>query len=276
MTPLAIQVAEAVTMVHQRWPHNARVGLILGTGLGHLADQVEHEAIIAYDDIPHFPRSTALSHKGQLVCGRLAGVPVLTMEGRSHLYEGYSADEVTFPIRVMRGLGAELLIVSNASGGLNPRYASGDVMVVADHIHLMFRCPEAANSDEQRPIERIGRNVAPLYDPALVERSLEIARRENFVAHRGVYVAVTGPNYETRAEYRFLRRIGGDVVGMSTVPEVLVASQLGMRVLALSTVTNVARPDAPHIVKAAEVVSVAEHAEPNLRNIVQGIIHSVT
>jgi purine-nucleoside phosphorylase len=276
MTSRAEQVAEAVTSIHQRWPYEARVGLILGTGLGHLADQVEHEAVIAYDDIPHFPRSTALSHKGQLICGRLAGVPVLTMEGRSHLYEGYSADEVTFPVRVMRAMGAELLIVSNASGGLNPLYASGDVMVVADHINLMFRCPAVADSDEQRPNERSGRYGAALYDPALVERSLEIARRENFVAHRGVYVAVTGPNYETRAEYRFLRRIGGDVVGMSTVPEVLVAAQLGMRVLALSTVTNVARPDAPRTVKAAEVVSVAEHAEPNLRKIVLGIVHSVT
>jgi len=197
------------------------VGIILGTGLGSLAEQIEAEAKIPYEDVPHFPRSTAISHAGRLVLGRLCGLPVVAMEGRFHAYEGYSFQQLTFPVRVMKALGAELLVVSNAAGGLNPHYATGDVMVIDDHINLMGGNPLiGVNDDVLGP--RFPDMCRP-YDPRLIERALEIARRENFAAHRGVYVAVTGPNLETRAEYRFLRLIGADVVGMSTIPEALVA-----------------------------------------------------
>jgi purine-nucleoside phosphorylase len=195
---------------------------------------------------------------------------LILLDGRCHLYEGYSADQVTLPVRVLHACGAPMLIVSNASGGLNPQYARGDVVVIDDHISFMNGgLPTATPATiPDRPV----RQSSSPYDEQLLRRAIQVARRHNFVAHRGVYVGVTGPNYETRAEYRFLRRIGGDVVGMSTVPEVLVAHALGMRVLGLSVVTNVASPDAPAVVDAAAVVDVAAHAEPKLRRIVADIV----
>ncbi len=247
-----------------------RVGLILGTGLGSLADHIETEAVIPYEDVPHMPKSTALAHQGQFVCGAFAGTDVIAMQGRCHLYEGYSVDQIALPVRVMRELGAKLLIVSNASGGLNPQYATGDIMVIDDHIDLMWRhSPQDENSLQ---FDRPPRRASSLYNEALIEQALAIARREDFVAHRGVYVAVTGPNYETRAEYRFFRRIGGDAVGMSTVPEVNAAVACGLDVLALSVITNVARPDSADTVSAEEVVDAATMAEPQLRAIVSAIL----
>ena len=192
-----------------------------------MAKEIAAEATIDYTAIPHFPRATAVSHAGQLVCGTLMGMAVAAMEGRFHVYEGYSYQQVAFPVRVMRALGAELLIVSNACGGMNPHYAAGDIVAIEDHINLMNGNPLIGfNDDALGP--RFPDMCAP-YDHALIERALEIARRENFAAHKGVYAAVTGPNLETRAEYRFLRSIGADVVGMSTVPEVLAAVHAGMR-----------------------------------------------
>jgi len=284
------EALEASAAIRRRWDGLPRAGLILGTGLGNVASHIETDETIEYDAIPHFPCSTALSHRGCLVCGRLGGRPVVVMEGRWHYYEGHSIDRLTLPVYVMRALGVELLIVSNASGGLNPQFASGDVMVIQDHINLMFTnetprgnrlvsAPRGSSTEGQMqaaggqntgvfPRPRI---VCP-YDPALIEQALAISRRENFAAHRGVYVAMTGPSYETRAEYRFLRKIGGDVVGMSTVPEALAAARCGIRTLALSTVTNVARPDNPQVVSAEEVVAAAEKAEPNLRKIVMDVV----
>ncbi len=219
----------------------ARVGIILGTGLGSVAGQIRAQAKLAYEEIPHFPRSTTVGHTGQLVLGDLEGITVAAMEGRFHAYEGYSYRQITFPVRVMKALGAELLIVSNACGGMNPQYSAGDIMVIEDHINLMGGNPLiGVNDDGLGP--RFPDMSAP-YDRTLIDRTLEIARRENFVAHKGVYVGVTGPNLETRAEYRFLRAIGADVVGMSTVPEVLVAVHAGMRVLGLSVVTDMCMAD---------------------------------
>lgn len=252
------EAAQAVRACYDRRP---RVGLILGTGLGNLIAEMEVQAAIPYQEIPHFPCSTAMAHRGELVCGTLAGASVLTMAGRCHLYEGYSAAEVTFPVQVMRALGIELLIVTNAAGGLNPQFSMGDVMVLVDHIDLMS-CRRGGRRQRQ----------ASCYDAALVERSEQIARACNFPLQRGVYVGVKGPNYETRAEYRAFRRIGGDVVGMSTIPEALCAAELRLPVLALSTVTNIARPDAPQVVTSAEVVTNAGHAEPKIRRIASGII----
>lgn len=269
MMALVEQIAEAVGVVRRQWQAEARVGLVLGTGLGSVAGTIEVEAQFPYEAIPHFPRATTDSHAGRLLCGRLAGVPLVAMEGRFHAYEGYSYKQITFPVRVMRALGAELLIVSNACGGLNPNYAAGDIMVIDDHINLMSGNPLVGLNDE-RLGPRFPDMSAP-YDRALIERVLEIARTENFAAHKGVYAAVTGPNLETRAEYRFLRAIGADVVGMSTVPEVLVAVHAGMRVLGLSAVTDMCLPDALKPALLEHILAVAAAAEPKLRKIVLGV-----
>ncbi len=270
MLTLAGQVAEAVELIRRAWGGQPAVGIILGTGLGTVAAQIETEATFNYESIPHFPRSTSIGHTGQLVCGKLEGVAVVAMEGRFHAYEGYSQRQITFPVRVMKALGAQLLIVSNACGGMNPQYARGDIMVIEDHINLMGANPlVGVNDDTLGP--RFPDMSAP-YDAALVDCALAIARREDFVAHKGVYVAVTGPNLETRAEYRFLRAIGADVVGMSTVPEVLVAVHSGMRVLGLSIVTDMCLPDALKPADIREILATAAEAEPKLRKIVLGVL----
>lgn len=274
MLELAQQIDEAAAFIRQRWARRANAGIILGTGLGGLAAEIAAEATIDYAEIPHFPRSTAISHAGQLICGQLAGLNVVAMEGRLHVYEGYSYQQVTFPVRVMKALGAELLIASNACGGLNPQYRCGDVMVIEDHINLMNGNPLIGVNDD-----RLGPRFPDMcqpYDPQLVEHVLEIARRENFAAHRGVYVAVTGPNLETRAEYRFLRFIGADVVGMSTVPEVLAAVHAGMRIVGLSIVTDMCLPDALHPANIDQILAVAAAAEPKLRKIVLGVLAGET
>ena len=238
MLQLSTQIEEAVRTIRQRWSARPRVGLILGTGLGGFAEHLEQEQIIRYEEIPHFPRSTAPGHKGRLVCGRAAGLSVMAMDGRLHRYEGYTAQQITLPVRVMRALGIELLIVSSAAGGLNPAFAHGDLMVIEDHINLLGDNPLVGINDDRLAPRFL--DMSQPYDPALVARSLEIARREQIMAHRGVYVALCGPNYETRAEYRMLRTLGGDAVGMSTVPEVVLGRFCGLRVAAISTITNFA------------------------------------
>jgi purine-nucleoside phosphorylase len=270
---LVAQVAEAVEAIRRQWSGRPRVGLILGTGLGSVAASIETEARLDYEALPHFPHSTTASHSGKLVCGRLSGVPVVAMEGRFHAYEGYSYRQITFPVRVMRALGAEALVVSNACGGMNPHYAQGDIMVIEDHINLMSGNPLVGGHDD-RLGPRFPDMSAP-YDRELIAKALEIARREDFVAHQGVYVAVTGPNLETRAEYRFLRAIGADVVGMSTVPEVIVAVQAGMRVLGLSIVTDLCLPDALKPANIEEIIATATVAEPKLTKIVLGVLASL-
>lgn len=270
MLKLAAQIDEAVAAVRRQWAASARAGIILGTGLGSLAQQIQAEATFDYESIPHFPRSTSIGHTGQLVCGRLQGLPIVAMEGRFHAYEGYTHQQITFPVRVMKALGAGLLIVSNACGGMNPHYACGDVMVIDDHINLMNGNPLIGVNDD-----RLGPRFPDMsrpYDRRLIERALEIARRANFVAHRGVYVAVTGPNLETRAEYRFLRLIGADVVGMSTVPEVIVAAHAAMRVLGLSVVTDLCFPESLEPADIEKILAHAASAEPKLRKIVLGVL----
>jgi purine-nucleoside phosphorylase len=270
MIDLARQIEEAAEWIGQRWDGSPRVGIILGTGLGNFTEEIARESVQSYDQIPHFPRSTALGHAGQLVCGQAAGVSVMTMEGRFHLYEGYPLQQITLPVRVMKAMGVELLIVSNASGGLNPNYRVGDIVVLDDHLNLMAGNPLVGINDD-----RLGPRFPDMsrpYDRQLCERAMEIARRENIVAHRGVYAALSGPCYETRAEYRFLRMTGADVVGMSTVPEVIVAVHAGLKVLALSAVTNVCRPDALPAVDGHGVVAAAECVEPKMRKIVRQIL----
>lgn len=263
-------VLEATQVVRTRWKGMPKVGIVLGTGLGALAQEIEAEATIPYPEIPHFPHSTVQSHKGQLVCGTLAGQSVVAMEGRFHLYEGYSAAQVTFPVRVMKELGCRYLFVSNACGGLNPFYNKGDLMVIDDHINLLGMNPLIGPNDE-----RLGPRFPDLiepYDHNLQKLALQVALEENIVAHRGVYVAVVGPNLETRAEYRYLRAIGADVVGMSTVPEVLVAVHAGLRVLGFSIVTDMCLPDALKPVSLEEIIAVAQEAEGKLRTIVRKVL----
>ncbi|GAB6166331.1 purine-nucleoside phosphorylase [Thermostilla marina] len=266
MQDLAANIQAAADLVRQRWATTPKVGIILGTGLGCLASEIGDATVIPYEEIPHFPRSTAIGHTGQLVCGTLEGVPVVAMEGRFHIYEGYTYQQVTFPVRVMKALGADTLFVSNACGGMNPQYERGDIVVIEDHINLMNGNPLIGPNDDS-----LGPRFPDMYqpyDPELIRCALEIARQENFQAHKGVYVAVTGPNLETRAEYRFLRSIGADVVGMSTVPEVIVAVHSSMRVLGLSVVTDMCLPDALEPVDIDEILRVAAEGEKKLRRIV--------
>jgi purine-nucleoside phosphorylase len=274
MKALAAQVDEASDFVCQHWPVRPRVGIILGTGLGGFADEIDVEHCWPYDQVPNFPTSTALGHRGQLCCGRVQGVPLITMEGRFHLYEGYSPGQITLPVRVMHRLGVELLIVSNASGGLDPNLRVGDVVVMGDHINAMFANPLIGWNDSiygpRFP------DMSRPYNAALIEQSLAIARRHGFRASPGTYVSVVGPNYETRAEYRLYRRLGGDVIGMSTVPEVIVAAQLGLKVLAISTVTNVCRPDCLPETDGNEVAAAAAAAESKLRVIVREVLQSLS
>ena len=274
MLELFGQIEEAVAVIRQRWAGRPHAGIILGTGLGGLVDEIEVEASLDYAEIPHFLRSTAASHRGRLVCGRLRGLPVVAMEGRFHMYEGYSLKQVTLPVRVMKALGAELLVVSNACGGMNPNYRAGDIMVIEDHINLMGDNPLIGINDD-----RLGPRFPDMSEPyerTLIARALRVARREDIVAHQGVFVAVAGPNLETRAEYRFLRMIGADVVGMSTVPEVIVAVHCGLRVVGFSIVTDMCLPDALEAANLQKIIAVANEAEPKLRKLVGGVLAEET
>ena len=270
MLELHDQIQEAVAAIKAKWDGTPKAGIILGTGLGGLVEEIEEEASLEYGEIPNFPTSTATSHRGRLVCGKLEGLPVIAMEGRFHMYEGYPLKQITLPVRVMQAMGADLLVVSNACGGMNPYFKKGDLMVIEDQINLMGDNPLIGINDD-----RLGPRFPDMCEPytqELVDRALEIARRENIVAHKGVFVAVAGPNLETRAEYRFLRTIGADAVGMSTVPEVIVAVHCGMRVVGFSIVTDLCFPDALQPADVSEIIAVANAAEPKLRILVRNVL----
>jgi len=270
MQGLFEKVEEAKAFIRNAWKGTPHAGIILGTGLGSLVQHIQEEASLEYEAIPHFPRSTAIGHRGRLVCGKLGGLPVMAMEGRFHMYEGYPLEQITLPVRVMKTLGAKLLVVSNACGGMNPYYRSGDIMLIDDHINLLGANPLIGINDD-----RLGPRFPDMCEPysqELIERALSIARRENIAAHRGVFVAVAGPNLETRAEYRFLRMIGADVVGMSTVPEVIVAVHAGLKVVGFSIVTDMCLPDALEPADVAKIIATANRAEPNLTKLVLGVL----
>ncbi len=263
-----IQGARAAILA--QWNHKPRVAIVLGTGLGGLVNDIEIEASIEYGDIPHFPKSTATSHRGRLVCGKLNGEYVVAMEGRFHMYEGYPLKQITLPIRVFKSLGAELLVLSNACGGLNPYFRSGDIMVIEDQINMLGDNPLIGINDD-----RLGPRFPDMsepYDQQWVDRTIQIARDARIEAHKGVFVAVAGPNLETRAEYRFLRQIGADVVGMSTVPEAIVAIHCGLKVVGLSVITDMCLPDALRAANVEEIIAIANEAEPKLRHIVRGVV----
>ncbi len=274
MLDLYDKIEEAKATITAAWDRQPKVGIILGTGLGGLVEEIEVEATLEYGEIPHFPTSTATSHRGRLVCGTLRGVPVVAMEGRFHMYEGYALKEITLPVRIFKALGAEWLVVSNACGGLNPHFRSGDIMVIEDQINLMGDNPLIGINDD-RLGPRFPDMSAP-YDPLLIDRALQLARQEDIPAHQGVFVAVSGPNLETRAEYRFLRAVGADVVGMSTVPETIVAAHCGLKVVGFSIVTDMCLPDALHAVNVEQIIAVANEAEPKLRTLVRGIVDFVS
>ena len=256
--------------VRARFARPVDVAIILGTGLGGLAADIVVETVIEYHELPDFPPSTVESHRGRLLCGTLGGKTVVAMQGRFHRYEGYSMQQVTFPVRVLRALGADTLIVSNACGGMHPLWAPGDLMLISDHINLLGDNPLIGpNDDTLGP--RFPDMSAP-YDAALRALAREVASQQGLTLREGVYVAVQGPNLETRAEYRMLRGLGADVVGMSTVPEVIVALHGGMRVLGLSIITDQCLPDALEPATLDRIVAVARGAEPTLSAVVSGVI----
>jgi purine-nucleoside phosphorylase len=270
MPDLYDHIQDAKKFLQSRWAKSPRIGIILGTGLGGLARDIAADVTLPYEEIPHFPHSTAPSHKGQLVCGMLAGKAVMAMEGRFHFYEGWSLKQITFPVRVMKALCCDTLIVSNACGGMNPQYGHGDIMLIEDHINLLGDNPLIGPNDD-----RLGERFPDMshpYDASLIALARKIGLEEKIVLQKGVFVAVPGPNLETRAEYRFLRMIGADVVGMSTVPEVIVAVHSKMKVLGLSVVTDMCLPDALEPVNLASIIETANAAEPKLRTIVRRVV----
>ena len=270
MLDLYDKIEEAKAFIAGKWNGIPKAGIILGTGLGPFVERIEIEAEIDYESIPHFPSSTATSHRGRLICGKIDGVSVVAMEGRIHLYEGHAAKIITLPVRVMRAMGAEWLIASNAVGGMNPNYQAGDIMVIEDHINLMNDNPLIGVNDD-----RLGPRFPDMSEPyslKMVDVALAIARKTDFVAHKGVLVSVTGPNLETRAEYRFLRLIGADVVGMSVIPEVITAVHCGLQVVGFSVVTDMCLPDALKPAVVDEIIETANAAEPKLRALVAGIV----
>jgi purine-nucleoside phosphorylase len=269
-SPLPGQIAEAVAAIRERSGLEPEAGVILGTGLGGLAGRMAVETTIPYEEIPHFPLSTVESHSGRLLLGRLGGRPVAAMQGRFHRYEGYTLQQVVFPVRVMRALGARTLVVSNACGGMNPLWQPGDLVLIADHINLMGDSPLIGpNVDELGP--RFP-DMSAAYDPALQELALEVARQRRIPLRRGVYVAVPGPSLETRAEYRMLRHLGADVVGMSTVPEVIAAVHGGLRVLGISIITDACLPDALEPATLERILATARAAEPRLTELVEAVV----
>jgi purine-nucleoside phosphorylase len=264
------RVEAASAVVRKRAAPAPQVGIILGTGLGGLAEEIAVEASIPYEQIPGFPLSTVESHAGRLLLGRLGNRPVVAMQGRFHRYEGYGLAEVTFPVRVMRALGARTLVVSNACGGMNPLWGPGDLVLLSDHINLLGDNPLVGSNDE-----RLGPRFPDMsepYDAALRGLARVAALELGIVLREGVYVAVPGPNLETRSEYRMLRMMGADVVGMSTVPEVIVAAHAGMRTLGISIITDQCLPDALEPADITRIIATAARAEPSLTRLITRVV----
>lgn len=266
-------IEESARVVRERFPTVPEVAIILGTGLGGLARRIETSVTIPYDRIPNFPLSTVESHAGQLLCGTIGHRAVVAMQGRFHRYEGYDLRQVTFPVRVLRALGARTLIVSNACGGMHPLWAAGDLMLIADHINLLGDNPLIGRNDD-RLGPRFPDMSAP-YDTTLRDLARRVAASLPITLREGVYAAVAGPNLETRAEYRMLRALGADVVGMSTVPEVIVAIHGGMRVLGISLVTDMCLPDALEEASLEKILAVAAGAEPGLTQLIVSLLEQL-
>ncbi|HSV86488.1 MAG TPA: purine-nucleoside phosphorylase [Levilinea sp.] len=271
------KIDQAAGAVRSRLVHQPRIGLILGSGLGELADEVEQAQKIPYSDIPNWPVGTVQGHKSQLVVGKLAGQEVLIQQGRTHYYEGYEMDHVTMPVRVMRRLGIEILIVTNAAGAINPDYLPGEVMLIVDHLSLLtmvgpnpLRGPNLAEFGERFP------DMSQAYDRKLIDLARRSAAEKGVQMREGVYVALSGPSFETPSDLRFLRIIGADAVGMSTVPEVVVARHAGMRVLGFSGISNKANLDGSTVTTHEEVLQAGKEILPKLKAIVLGVLQQVS
>lgn len=261
---------EALAFIQSNTDFRPDFLIILGTGLGRLASQIQVSTSIPYNEIPHFPVSTVESHAGRLLFGTLSGKKVVAMQGRFHFYEGYSMQQIVFPVRVLKALGVNTLLVSNACGGMNPNFRRGDIMCITDHINLIGDNPLiGANDNELGP--RFPDMSEP-YTRSLIDLADSVALTKGIKMHHGVYVAVSGPNLETRAEYRFLRQIGGDVVGMSTVPEVITAVHMGMKVLGISVITDECFPDSLKAVEMKEILEAADMAEPKMTSVIMGVL----
>jgi len=263
---MAMQIQEAVDAIRSKCHLEPKLGIVLGTGLGTLVDEIQVAERISYEEIPHFPRSTVDSHAGELVFGTLAGKPVVAMAGRFHYYEGYSLQRVTFPVRVAKALGITTLIVSNAAGGLNPQFCAGDLMIITDHINFIGDNPLIGPNDDN-----LGPRFPDMSEPytkKLIDLAESIALAAGIKVQRGVYLACSGPCLETRAEYRFMRTIGADAVGMSTVPEVIVAVHAGLKVLGFSAITDECLPDALEPANIEKIIATANAIEPKLTKIV--------
>ncbi|NNG00520.1 MAG: purine-nucleoside phosphorylase [Desulfobacteraceae bacterium] len=270
MATYADRVEETISYLKNRLGASPQVGLLTGTGLGEVIGGFEEIWAMNYEEIPHLPVSTVQSHAGRLVCGRLSGKTVLALQGRFHLYEGYSPLEVTFPVRLMAGIGIDTLILSNAAGGFNPAFAPGDLMIINDHINLTGENPLLGpNPDDWGP--RFP-DMSRAYDPGLIEKTILAGRQEGVGLQRGVYAGLKGPSLETPAEIRYLRSIGADAVGFSTVMETIAGVHAGMHVLGISTITNTADPDHPKPADLDEIIETANAAAPSLAALIAGVL----
>ncbi len=266
-------INETANYLAEKGFENPEIGIILGTGLGQLVSHIENPIEISYNHIPNFPTATVEFHKGKLIYGSIEGKRVIVMQGRFHLYEGYSLRDVTFPVRIMKALGIHTLLVSNASGAINLNYKKGEIMLIDDHINLQGGSPLAFKG-----VEQLGERFVDMSEPyskVLNNKLTNIAKQNNIKLHEGVYVSVVGPQLETRAEYRFLRIIGADAVGMSTVPEVIVGNHLGLNVAAVSVLTDECDPDNLEKVDIAEIIAMANKAEPNMITLFKALIKEI-
>jgi purine-nucleoside phosphorylase len=273
MSELLNKINETVEVIRAKTSKDYAIGIILGTGLGGLVKDMKVEFEFDYEELPHFPLSTVESHHGKLLFGKIEGNDVVVMQGRFHYYEGYSMQQITFPVRVMKFLGVKYLLVSNACGGMNPQYKLGDIMVIQDHINMLGDNPLIGKNEET-----LGPRFPDMSEPyshALIELAEKAALENKIKLQKGVYVAVPGPSLETKAEYRFLRATGADVVGMSTIPENIVANHMGMKVLGLSIVTDECFPDSLKPVDVTEIIATANEAEPKMTTIIREIIKSL-
>jgi len=270
---LTQRVDVAVAAVREKTAHQPRVGIVLGTGLGGLVDQVRTEAVVPYEQIPGFPAPTVESHSGRLIFGSLGETPVVVMQGRFHKYEGYSLQQVTFPVRVLKRLGAETLVVTNVSGGMNPLWRAGELVLIDDHINLLGDNPLVGPNDDS--FGPRFPDMSEPYDRELQRVTMAAAMELGIQLNRGVYVAWTGPALETRAEYRMLRAMGADIVGMSTVPEVIVARHMGMPVLGVSIITDECFPDALEVAVFSEIIANAMKAEPDLTRLINRVVEQL-
>ncbi|MBE0477801.1 purine-nucleoside phosphorylase [Candidatus Aerophobetes bacterium] len=267
------KINEATNFIQSKRTLVPDIGIILGTGLGGLADHIQDKTVIPYNEIPYFATSTAPGHTGNLIMGMIADKKVVAMQGRFHTYEGYSLEEITFPVRVMRALGIKILIESNAAGGMNRNFKAGDAMIIADHINFTGQNPLIGANDET--LGSRFPDMSEPYDEKLMEIAEKIALEEGIRCHRGVYIGVSGPNFETKAEYRFFQFIGADAVGMSTVPEVIVARHSDLKVLGISCITDICIPDRLEPVDFRKVIEVANRAEPRITRLVERIIREI-